>query len=116
MAPDAGQQQVELGGVGKVGAQIDPGLQAQEATGRILDLGQEDGNDREGAPGPFGFGLPVEGKLDLALLPSARACRADEDGDRTAVRDSLLQGGKPRLAGGKLVAVEKGDEPGLCQV
>ena len=56
------------------------------------------------------------GKLDLALLPSARACRADEDGDRTAVRDSLLQGGKPGLAGGKLVAVEKGDEPGLCQV
>ena len=50
LAAQAGQQQVELGGVGEVGAQIDPGLQAQEAAGRILDLGQEDGDDREGRP------------------------------------------------------------------
>jgi hypothetical protein len=39
LAAQAGQQQVELGRVGEVGAEIDPGLQAQEAAWRILDLG-----------------------------------------------------------------------------
>ena len=84
----------------------------QEAAGRVLDLGQEDGDDREAAAGALRLGLPVEGELDLALLPGAEPGRADEDGDRAAAGDALLQGGEPGLAGGELVAVEEGGEAG----
>jgi hypothetical protein len=38
LAAQTSQQQLELSGVGEVGAEIDPGLQAQEAAGRIFDL------------------------------------------------------------------------------
>jgi hypothetical protein len=38
---------MELGRIGKVGAEVDPGLQAQEPAGRILDPRQEDGDDRK---------------------------------------------------------------------
>ena len=72
LAAQAGQQHIELGGVGDIGAEIDPGLQAQKAAGRVLDLGQQDGDDREGAAAALGLGLPVESELDLALLPGAK--------------------------------------------
>ena len=78
------------GWVGKVGAQVDPGLKLEEAAGRILDLGQEHGDDRELAAGALRLGLPVEGELDLALLPGTQARRADEDGNRAAAGDGLL--------------------------
>jgi hypothetical protein len=72
LAADAGQQQLKLAGIGGIGAQVDPGLQAQEATGRVLDPGQQDGDDRERAAGALLPGLPVEGELDPALLPGAQ--------------------------------------------
>ena len=41
LAADALEQQVELGGVVGVGAQVDPGLQLEEAAGRVGDAGQD---------------------------------------------------------------------------
>jgi hypothetical protein len=112
---DAGEQQLELRGVGEVGAEVDPGLELEEAAGRVLDLGQEDGDDGEGAALALCLCLVVEGKLDLALLPSAKTRGADKDGDGAAARDASLEGRKPRLAGEELVAVEEGGEAGLLQ-
>jgi hypothetical protein len=113
---DAGEQPLKLDGVGKVGAQVDPGVELEEATRRILDLGQEDGDHRKAAAGALRLGLPVEGELDLTLLPRAEAHRTDEDGHRATAGDGLLQGGKPGLAGGEVVAVEEGGETSRLQV
>ena len=112
LAADALEQQVELAGVVGVGAQVDPGLQLQEAAGRVGDLGQDDRDDREDAALALQLGLAVEGELDLAPLPGAEPGGADQHGDRTAAGDALLQGGEPGLAGGQLVAVEEGGEAG----
>jgi hypothetical protein len=113
LAAQAGQQHIELGGVGDVGAEIDPGLQAQKAAGRVLDLGQQDGDHREVAAAALGLRLPVESELDLALLPGAQTRRADEDNNCSTAGDGLFQGGQPRLAGGELVPIEEGGEAGL---
>ena len=101
--------------IGEIGAQIDPGLQAQEPARRVCDFREQDRNHWKSAPGPFGFGLAIEGELDLAALPGPQAGRADEDNDRTAGGDGLLECGEPLLAGGKLIAVEEGGNTRLCQ-
>src|SRR5262249_49407751 len=113
---EAGEQPLELDGVGKIGAKVNPGLQLEEATGWVLDLGQEDGDNRKAVASALRLSLPDEGELDLALLPGAEAHRTDEDGHRAAAGDGLLQGGKPGLAGGEVVAVEESGETSRLQV
>ena len=86
----------------------------EEAAGRVGDLGQEDRDDGKGSLDPFRFRLPVEGELDLAVLPGAEASGPDEHGNSATVGQATLERGQPGLSGGELVTVEKGGEAGLA--
>ena len=61
------------------GPQVDPGVEREEAQGRV-GARQQDGDD-----GDPGDGLAVEGEVLLALLPAAHLAGAEEDDDGLAL-------------------------------
>jgi hypothetical protein len=105
LAADGLGQQLEA--AVEIGAEVDPGVEAEEAQGRVLGARKDDRDDREGRV----LGLAVEGLVLLALLPGTKAVGAEQHGHGAAVGEGILERLGPRAARGEIPAVEEDPEP-----
>ena len=110
LAVDRRDQVLQLVRVVGVGAQVDPGLQREEALRLVVEAGQQDRDDREVVLA----GLAVEGDLDLAVLPGAHAL-AEEHGDRAGPAELSFEKRLPGLAGRQAGPIEEAGDAGFAQ-
>jgi hypothetical protein len=105
-------ERLERAGVPGPTAEVDPGLQPQEAERRVLGAGQQHRDDREGVLAR----LAVERDILLAPLPWTEPVGAKADGDRAAGAELPLEELGPGLAGDEVVAVQEDAEPAPAEL
>ena len=110
LAVDRGDQRLELCRVVEIGAQVDPGLEAEEAGWLVVEARQQDRDDGEVALAA----LAVEGDLDLAVLPGAHAL-AEEHGDRAGPTELSFERRLPGLPRRQAGPIEETGDAGFAQ-